>query len=138
MSSYLVDRIVATPGITVRTASHVRGVEGDARLERVRLGTPDGEVSLDAAGMFVFIGAHPGTEWLEGTVTRDEAGFLLTGPALGPDRWGLTRDPFLLETSLPRVFAVGDVRARSIKRIASAVGEGSIAVQMVHAALRSD
>lgn len=85
----------------------------------------------------MFIGAQPRTDWLSGDAVCDEDGFIVTGPALQPHRWGLDRDPFLLETSIPGVFAVGDVRARSVKRIASAVGEGSIAVQMVHAALAS-
>ncbi|HZI96967.1 MAG TPA: FAD-dependent oxidoreductase [Actinomycetales bacterium] len=87
---------------------------------------------LSAAGMFVFIGAKPRTEWLDGDVSRDERGFVVTGTAVSADRWPLERDPFLLESSMPGVFAVGDVRARSVKRIASAVGEGSIAVQLVH------
>jgi thioredoxin reductase (NADPH) len=86
--------------------------------------------------MFVFIGARPRTEWLKGIATRDEAGFVRTGPDLVPvERWGLERDPMLLETSMAGVLAVGDVRSDSIKGVASAVGEGSVAVYLVHAYL---
>jgi thioredoxin reductase (NADPH) len=89
------------------------------------------------AALFVFIGQQPRTEWLEGTVLRDPGGFVLTGAALledgkPPAGWGLAREPFLLESSLPGVFVAGDVRHRSVKRIASAVGEGAMAVQFVH------
>jgi len=137
MSRYLVERIQATTNIVVRSAAGVTAVRGQTRLEAVRLATGDGpEEELEAAGMFVFIGAQPNTGWLEGVVVRDDDGYLVTGPVLLPDRWGLEREPLLLETSMPAVFAVGDVRARSVKRIASAVGEGSIAVQLVHEVLR--
>ena len=136
MSRYLVDRIEATGNISVRTGTALNAALGDAHLEAVRITSPDGTEELPAAGMFVFVGAKPRTDWLEGDVVRDELGFLMTGPPLRPDRWSLERDPFLLETSLPGVFAVGDVRSRSVKRIASAVGEGSIAVQFVHEVLR--
>ena len=91
--------------------------------------------TVDAAGMFVFIGAQPRTAWLGDAVVTDAHGFVLTGPQL-KDRWPLDRDPFLLESSQPGVFAVGDVRATSVKRVASAVGEGSVAVQFVHEVLR--
>jgi thioredoxin reductase (NADPH) len=80
----------------------------------------------------VFIGASPRTDWLEGVVARDERGFIVAGPDVRADGWPLKRDPFLLETSVPGVFVAGDVRARSIKRVASAVGEGSMAVSLVH------
>jgi len=137
MSRYLVERIHATTNIVVRSAAGVTAVRGESRLEAVRMAAGDGpEEELEAAGMFVFIGAQPNTGWLEGDVVRDRDGFVVTGPVLLPDRWGLEREPLLLETSLPAVFAVGDVRARSVKRIASAVGEGSIAVQFVHEVLR--
>ncbi len=135
MSSYLVERIEATESISVRCDAVVAAVSGDGHLERVHVKGPNGDEAVDAAGMFVFIGAAPRTEWLSGDVACDPGGFIITGPALPPNRWPLERDPFLLETSIPAVFAVGDARARSIKRIASAVGEGSIAVQMVHAAI---
>ncbi|HSJ44607.1 MAG TPA: FAD-dependent oxidoreductase [Euzebyales bacterium] len=136
MSRYLVDRIEATDAITVRTRSQVAEVTGAQRLEKVHVQGGDGmrEV-LDAAGMFVFIGARPRTGWLGDAVVTDAHGFVVTGPQL-KDRWPLDRDPFLLESSQPGVFAVGDVRATSIKRVASAVGEGSVAVQFVHEVIR--
>jgi thioredoxin reductase (NADPH) len=136
MSRYLVARIEQTPNVSVRTGVSVQSVTGVDRLETVRLRDEAGIVEeLEAAGMFVFIGARPRTDWLEGQIVRDEHGFVLTGPALKPERWALHRDPFLLETSRPGVFAVGDVRATSMKRVASAVGEGSAAVQYIHAIL---
>ena len=136
MSRYLVDRIAATPNIAVRTKSRIIAALGNGRLERVRLSGPAGEEELGAVGMFVFVGAAPRTDWLGHEVARDDPGYIITGPSLRPDRWSLDRDPYLLETSMPGVFAIGDVRARSTKRIASAVGEGSIAVQLVHEVLR--
>lgn len=136
MSRYLVDRIEATGAIAVRTRSRVVGVAGSRRLETVDIGDGDGACeTLDATGMFVFIGAQPRTTWLADSVVTDRHGYVVTGPSLN-DRWALDRDPFLLETSLPGVFAVGDVRAASVKRVASAVGEGSVAVQFVHEVLR--
>jgi thioredoxin reductase (NADPH) len=90
------------------------------------------ESALAADACFVFIGASPRTDWLDGVVARDEKGFILSGPEVRDAGWPLTRDPFLLETSVPGVFVAGDVRARSIKRVASAVGEGSMAVSLVH------
>jgi thioredoxin reductase (NADPH) len=137
MSTYLVDRIDAEPSIRVRTGSHVTRVSGNGRLERVELADASGDRDqVDAAGMFVFIGARPRTGWLGEQVVTDDRGFVVTGRDLTPDRWALDRDPFLLETSVPGVFAVGDVRAASIKRVASAVGEGSVAVKFVHEFLR--
>ncbi len=137
MSRYLVDQIEATPNIVVRTCTEVAGVSGDDRLETVtvrdtRAGSED---VLGVTSLFVFIGAAPHTDWLSGVVQRDERGFILTGPDVkGRVRLpsGGERDRYLLETSVAGVFAVGDVRARSMKRVASAVGEGSIAVQFVH------
>ena len=94
---------------------------------------PDGDESLlDVDACFVFIGAAPRTDWLDGVVARDERGFILAGPEAQDDGWPLKRDPYLLETSVPGVFVAGDVRARSIKRVASAVGEGSMAVSLIH------
>lgn len=137
MSSYLADRLEAEPSILVRTGTRVVATEGDGRLEHVRLAGPDGTTSdVEAAGLFVFIGAQPRTSWLGEQVVTDASGFVVTGPDLASDRWPLERDPHLLETSVPGVFAVGDVRAASIKRVASAVGEGSVAVQFVHEVLR--
>ena len=136
MSRYLVDRIEATDAITVRTSSQVAGVSGSQRLAKVDIEDADGmRETVDAAGMFVFIGAQPRTGWLGDAVVTDARGYVVTGPQL-KDRWSRDRDPFLLESSQPGVFAVGDVRATSVKRVASAVGEGSVAVQFVHEVLR--
>jgi thioredoxin reductase (NADPH) len=136
MSRYLLDEIRGAPNVRLRTGSTVVGAAGDGRLERITIRALDSgaEETVDAAGLFVFIGATPRTEWLEGTVRRDDRGFILCGERLHrEDRaWPLTRDPFLLETSLPGVFVAGDVRADSVKRVASAVGEGAMAVQFVH------
>jgi thioredoxin reductase (NADPH) len=133
MSAYLVDQITATDNVEVHAGYDASAFVGSEHLECARFTSPDGESELELAAAFVFIGQQPRTGWLEGVVVRDERGFILTGPDL-EDRsgWPLTRRPHLLESSLPGVFAVGDVRHRSIKRIASAVGEGSMAVQFVH------
>lgn len=139
MSQYLVDRITATPNIEVLTGTEVAAVRGTNRLEKVAVRTdPDGqERELDMAAMFIFIGTRPQTEIVSGFVELDEQGFVLTGPDLvrdgrKPRGWTLERDPFLFETSVPGVFAAGDVRAGSGKRVAAAVGEGSGAVGVVH------
>ena len=142
MSAYLVEQIA--PARTSRCAAGPASgaSSGDARLERVSvedLGTGATE-DLKASAMFVFIGAAPRTPWLPPQIATDDLGFVLTGPALGQRRYPTSdgeRDPFLYETSVPGVFAVGDVRAHSVKRVASAVGEGSVAVQFVHQHLRS-
>jgi thioredoxin reductase (NADPH) len=141
MSSYLVEQIALRPNIDVRTCTVVREVSGDERLERASIehvGTGQVE-ELEASAMFIFIGASPHTRWLPPHIATDELGFVLTGPALGDRRFPSAageRDPYLYETSVPGVFAVGDVRARSVKRVASAVGEGAVAVQLVHEFLR--
>ena len=137
MSQYLVDQIEALPNVTVRVDSSVGAVHGEQHLEGVTLHGPDGDVEHPVVALFVFIGQQPRTDWLAGTLDRDPPGFILTGPATladgrPPAGWGLAREPFLLETSVPGVFAAGDVRHRSVKRIASAVGEGAMAVQFVH------
>jgi thioredoxin reductase (NADPH) len=143
MSSYLVDQIAAIENIQVRTGAQVASVSGAGRLERVRVRDADGsEEDLAAAALFVFIGAAPRTDWLGTLVERDEHGFILTGLELLRDSkpgagWPLERDPFALETSTPGLFAAGDVRTRSIKRVASAVGEGAMAVQLIHQYLGS-
>lgn len=143
MSQYLVDQIAAIPSIEVHTQTTLEAVEGEGRrLSCVRLGTPDGEQVLPLAALFVTIGQRPRTDWLEGTVERDAAGFVLTGAALlrdgkAPSGWNANREPLLLESSVPGVFAAGDVRYRSIKRIASAVGEGAMAVALIHQYLAS-
>ncbi|MBJ7330585.1 MAG: FAD-dependent oxidoreductase [Solirubrobacteraceae bacterium] len=138
MSHYLIEQIQGIPNIDVRTETTVAAAHGDGQLERLTLSGPDGESSLDLSAMFVFIGAAPHTDWLGDRVARDERGFVLAGADVaaleGDARWPLARDrdPHLLESSLPGVFVAGDVRHRSIKRVASAVGEGSMAVQFIH------
>jgi thioredoxin reductase (NADPH) len=136
MSSYLSDRILNTPNIEVRTRTEVTAVRGDGHLEEVTLterSTGSSEV-LNAQWLYVFIGALPRTDWLGPSVVRDERGFVLTGPGVsgGEVRWPLKRDPYALETSLPGVFAAGDVRLDSMKRVASAVGEGAMSVYLTH------
>ena len=137
MSKYLIDEILRTSNITVETGAQVVEAIGDERLEAIRVRTPDGERQVAATSLFVFIGAAPGTRWLPEAVQRDEKGFVLAGPDLRtegkwPETWREQREPYLLETSVPGVFVAGDVRHGSVKRVASAVGEGSIAVQFVH------
>jgi thioredoxin reductase (NADPH) len=133
MSHYLIEQIAALPNVEVRTGSEAVAADGDGRLARLDVRGRDGaEESLDADACFVFIGALPRTGWLDGVVARDERGFILAGPDVPADRWPLKREPYLLETSVPGVFVAGDVRARSVKRVASAVGEGSMAVSLIH------
>jgi thioredoxin reductase (NADPH) len=139
MSKYLIDDIEKTPAIEVQTGAEVVEVHGDVRLESISVSCrrTGGVTVVPANSLFVFIGAEPRTEWLNGFVERDKRGFILTGPDLvhdgkRPESWTLDRDPALLETSQPGVFAVGDVRHGSVKRVASGVGEGSIAIQFVH------
>ncbi|AIY03251.1 hypothetical protein ART_3652 [Arthrobacter sp. PAMC 25486] len=140
MSAYLVDQIAARPNIAVRCGASIDSVTGTEKLEAVAIRDGSGPESVAASALFVFIGASPHTNWLPPQISRDDRGFILTGPALGDLRHrtaGGDRDPFLYETSAPGVFAVGDVRSGSMKRVASAVGEGSVAVQFVHQVLRS-
>ena len=133
MSHYLIEQIEALDNVEVRTRSEAVAAEGDGRLRALRIRNPDGSDSVEQAdACFVFIGARPLTDWLEGVVARDERGFILAGLDVKGDGWPLQRDPLPLETSVPGVFVAGDVRARSIKRVASAVGEGSMAVSLVH------
>ena len=132
MSDYLVQKVEATPNIAVVLHTEVVDGHGHGRLEGLTLRDrhTGATRTVPASAMFVLIGAEPRTDWLDGVVERDERGYVLTGPDL--DRWPLARPPLPLETSLPGVFAAGDVRYRSVKRVASAAGEGSIAVQLVH------
>lgn len=137
MSEYLVERIGDTPNIEVLADTEVVSVEGTSHLESITLRTTSWgeEWTVPAAAMFVFIGAVPHTDWLGDAVIRDEHGFVVTGPDLAPRDlvgWPLERAPHLFEASVPGVFAAGDVRRGSIKRVASAVGEGSVAVTFVH------
>lgn len=132
MSSYLIDRIEAS-NIDVVTRATVQEVNGEQRVESLALAGPDGTRTLPISAAFVFIGQAPRTDWLAGQIQRDEQGFILTGRECQPEPgWSADRNPFLLETSLAGVFAAGDVRAGSIKRIASAAGEGAMAVSLVH------
>jgi thioredoxin reductase (NADPH) len=140
MSHYLVRQVEATPNLTVRIGTEVVGGGGDARLEQLVLRTrADGsDETVAADALFLMIGAHPHTDWLPPTIERDEQGFILTGSDLPAGAWSLDRDPFLLETSLPGVFAAGDVRHGSVKRVAAAVGDGSVAIQFLHQLFESD
>jgi thioredoxin reductase (NADPH) len=139
MSQYLIDQITQTANIQVELNSSVAEAHGTDHLEAVSIhcSQSGNTETVPASYLFIFIGAMPHTEWLEGVVQRDERGFILTGPDLmadgkRPRGWALDRDPGLLETNLPGVFAIGDVRRGSIKRVASGVGEGSIAISFVH------
>jgi thioredoxin reductase (NADPH) len=136
MSAYLVDRVEADPRIDVLTQTTVTAARGEPRLEELTLRdhASGRERTVAAKRMFVFIGALPKTDWLDATVARDERGFLLSGRDLGRAdvSWPLERDPLPLETCVPGVFAAGDVRYGSVKRVASAVGEGAMAVQLVN------
>ncbi len=145
MSEYLIREIESAPNIAVRHRVAVTGGAGQSRLEHLTLTDQDSGAAetVDAAALFVLIGAEPRTQWLPDTVRRDQSGFVVTGPDLlqggQPDeQWPARRLPMFLESSLPGVFAVGDVRHGSVKRVASAVGEGSIAIRLVHDYLRGD
>jgi thioredoxin reductase (NADPH) len=143
MSEYLVTQIEDKDNIEVRLNTSVVAVEGEEHLESISVkdGATGETGNAPTSSLFIFIGAAPKTDWLDGVVERDERGFILSGPDLSkngkrPKTWKLDRDPFLLETNVPGVFVAGDVRHGSIKRCASAVGEGSIAVQFVHQYMR--
>src|SRR5919198_1126703 len=133
MSHYLVERLEQLANVDVRTQTQAVGADGNGHLRALRVRGPDGdEAEIGADACFVFIGASPRTDWLSGVVARDERGFILAGPDVPAEGWPLRRDPYVLETSVPGVFVAGDVRARSVKRVASAVGEGSMAVSLIH------
>lgn len=139
MSQYLIDQIKRTPNIEVETGTRVVEVHGKERLEAISIHCEDSNETsrVPANSLYVFIGAEPRTDWLAGVVERDERGFILTGADLSrdgkpPRGWPLERDPYWMETSVPGMFAAGDVRHGSVKRVASGVGEGSIAVQFIH------
>jgi len=142
MSRYLVDRVESIPNVTVSLGTTVTKLEGDGHLRSIRCSLRDGsEKQIDTTSLFLFCGADANTSWLRGCVALDKKGFVLTGNSLSrdtveADRWRTAgRAPFLLETSLPGVFAAGDVRSGSVKRCASAVGEGSMSVSFVHACI---
>jgi thioredoxin reductase (NADPH) len=139
MSHYLIEQLDGIDNIDVRTCTDVVEAHGDEHLEKLTLRDiqRSGTDTVSAGFLFVFIGAAPRTEWLDGVVARDARGFVCTGPDLlvegrRPAGWWLRRDPYYLESSLPGVFVAGDVRAESVKRVASAVGEGAMAVTLVH------
>ena len=139
MSRYLVDRVENLENVTIHHRSAVSGLEGDGHLSAVHVKNGKGQQTFETNSLYLFIGADPNTTWLDGCVDLDKNGFVLTGGSLPPQVWnterwrGAGRAPFLLETSLPGVFAAGDVRSGSAKRVASAVGEGAMAVSFVHA-----
>jgi thioredoxin reductase (NADPH) len=142
MSRYLIRRIEDSPVIDLRTRTEITEIEGNGHLERVRWQDrrTGASETREIRHLFVMTGASPSTHWLDGCITLDAKGFIKTGPDLSPEdlaaaQWPLPRAPYLLETSLPGVFAVGDVRGGNIKRVASAVGEGSIAISFVHQVL---
>jgi thioredoxin reductase (NADPH) len=139
MSRYLIRRIEEIPNITLRTRTEVVALEGEDRLQGVRWRGPDGTIEArPISHVFLMTGGAPHTDWLDGCVARDDKGFVKTGSDLLRDEligWAMPRAPYLLETNRPGVFAVGDVRSGSVKRVASAVGEGSICVQLVHRVL---
>jgi thioredoxin reductase (NADPH) len=143
MSRYLIQRIVENPGIELHLQTEIVALAGDSHLERVTwLNRATGEESVhDIRHVFVMAGASPRTDWLRGCLALDQQGFILTGRELdpildsAPIKWPLSRPPQMLETSLPAVFAVGDIRSDNVKRVASAVGEGSISIHLVHRAL---
>jgi thioredoxin reductase (NADPH) len=139
MSQYLIDQIQKTGNIEVENSTRVVEVHGDDHLESISIACDASKTveTVHASSMYIFIGAEPRTDWLDGLIERDDRGFILTGPDLmhegtRPKGWSADRDPVLLEASVPGVFAVGDVRHGSVKRVASGVGEGSIAIQFVH------
>jgi len=139
MSQYLIDQVKETPNIQIWSHASISEVHGDTHLEEISVLCSDTDKieRVPANSIFIFIGALPRTDWLAGLVERDDRGFILTGPDLirdgeRPKGWSLDRDPFLLETNIPGIFAVGDVRHGSVKRVASGVGEGSVAVQFIH------
>jgi thioredoxin reductase (NADPH) len=139
MSQYLVERIEQTAKIGVRINTELVGINGEQRLQAicVRNRVTGQEEMLEGTAIFSFIGAAPPTHWLDGLVARDEHGFILSGTDIAringrPANWPLSREPFLLETSVPGIFVAGDVRHGSVKRVASGVGEGSIVVSFIH------
>jgi thioredoxin reductase (NADPH) len=139
MSQYLIDQVKETPNIQLWAHASLAEAHGETHLEEISVLCSDTNKveRVPASAMFIFIGALPRTDWLGTLVERDERGFLLTGPDLirdgqRPKGWTLDRDPYLLETNVPGLFAVGDVRHGSVKRVASGVGEGSVAVQFIH------
>ncbi|HET9103424.1 MAG TPA: FAD-dependent oxidoreductase [Solirubrobacteraceae bacterium] len=138
MSSYLIAQIAERPNVDVRTGAQAVAARGqDGHLAALTIRDAEGEREEPVDACFIFIGAAPRTDWLDGLVARDDRGFILAGADIPPQLWPLAREPYPLETSVPGVFVAGDVRSRSIKRVASAVGEGSMAVSLIHQYLAS-
>jgi thioredoxin reductase (NADPH) len=144
MSKYLITEITSNPAISVRVRTEIVDGGGSGGLEVLTVvdHTTGRQATISATALFVLIGAEPHTGWLAGTVARDSQGYLLTGQLAGTAEvapaWPLERPPMLLETSVPGVFAAGDVRSRSVKRVAAAVGEGATAVRLIHAYLAGE
>ena len=141
MSQYLVDQIAAIDNVTVLTNTKVEQVTGDRQVESIHLTGPDGTTEVrDAVAIFIFVGAVPHSSFLTDTVAVNDAGFIYTGSDVQAftKAWPAKRDPFHLETSVPGIFAAGDVRDGAIRRVANAVGEGSVAVTLVHQYLASE
>jgi thioredoxin reductase (NADPH) len=139
MSKYLIDRIEGTKNIEIKTCTRVVAVQGEHHLESITIVNDDTreQKTVPTCWLFILIGTEPHTEWLKGVVERDDKGFILTGPDLmhdgqPPKGWPLDSDPLFLATSVPGIFAAGDVRHGSVKRVASGVGEGAMAVQFIH------
>jgi thioredoxin reductase (NADPH) len=142
MSRYLIRRIEETPNITLRTHTEITGLEGDTSLERVtwHCALDNESVTRPIHHVFLMTGAVPNTRWLQDCVALDDKGFIRTGADLHAEDlaaggWPLTRQPYMFETTIPGIFAVGDVRAGSVKRVAAAVGEGSACIQLLHRVL---
>ena len=132
MSQYLIDQIRGTENIEVMLNTQVADLEGENRVERAVLESPDGRETRDVAAVFVFVGARPHSDFIKDVVACNSRGFILTGPDIPADRWELERDPYLMETSVPGIFAAGDIRHGVVRRVASAVGQGSVCISFVH------
>jgi thioredoxin reductase (NADPH) len=136
MSQYLIQRLQAANNVTIHTRTELVELIGERDLQRVKYRRDGGDIEERAIEhVFLFLGAEPNTGWLDNRVALDNKGFVLTGPALPSECWTLPRPPYFLETSRPGIFAVGDVRSNSVKRVATAVGEGAAAVQSLHEVL---
>jgi thioredoxin reductase (NADPH) len=138
MSRYLIDQLATRRNIAVRFGEQVMAVHGEASLEAIDVQDRAGNVvQLPSGGLFVFIGADADTAWLPDEIALDAHGYVITGPAVrASEQWPLARDPYLLETTVPGIFACGDVRCSPVKRVAAAVGEGSMAIAFVHQYLK--
>jgi thioredoxin reductase (NADPH) len=137
MSRYLVDQIATRPNIHAMFGAEVEAVHGELSLEAIDVQQSGETTRLDSGGLFIFIGADAETDWLPPEIALDQRGFVLTGSDMrAAGRWASERDPYLLETSVPGIFACGDVRFGPVKRVAAAVGEGSMAIAFVHQFLR--